>query len=90
MTVPQLNDVQFFREMDEPSSHVVAVTPNDSTNLSQFTRGLYVGGAGDVAVITGAGDTVTFSGVLAGAILPVRVYRVLFTGTTASLILAMY
>ena len=67
----------------------LAVTPNDSTVLQSGIRALYVGGAGNVSVVTAGGQTVTFSGVPAGQILPIQVTRVRATGTTASLILAL-
>lgn len=65
-----------------------AVTPHD-TDPQSSARGLYVGGAGNVAVITRDKAAVTFSAVPAGAILPINVTRVLATGTTATLILAL-
>lgn len=66
-----------------------AVTKSDTTVLPT-TRGLYVGGAGDVAV-TMAEDqnNVTFTAVPAGSILPVQVTKVLSTGTTATAIVAL-
>ena len=61
----------------------VAVTPSDATILPPST--IYVGVGGDVAVEPWTGDnTVTFVGLPAGAIVPVRVRRVLATGTTAT------
>lgn len=50
---------------------------------------LYVGTAGNVAVITAGGDEVTFTGIPAGTFVPVQVTRVKSTGTTASTILAL-
>ncbi len=66
-----------------------AVTKSDATILPA-TRGLYVGGAGDVSAIL-AGDTaaVTFSAVAAGTVLPIQVTKVM-AATTATLILALY
>lgn len=74
----------------EPAVKVAAVTASDATDLTGV-RGLYVGGAGDVAVRTvGAPDTtVTISSVAAGVILPVRVTRVM-AATTATDITAFY
>ena len=68
----------------------VAVTKSDATILPT-TRGLWVGGAGDVAVIF-AGDTaaVTLAGVLAGTLLPVQVTKVMSANTTATSIVALY
>lgn len=51
---------------------------------------LYVGGAGAVAVTTTGNDTVTVSGVSAGQFLPIQVDKVAATGTTATLILALW
>ncbi len=73
-----------------PGEGAAAVTPNDSTDLTTIARALYVGGAGNVKIDAADGSTVTFSGVLAGSILPVRVARVYSTGTTASNIVAIY
>ena len=68
----------------------VAVTPHDSNELPLPTRGLYVGGAGNVAVLLSL-DTVpvTLVAVPAGSVLPLRVKLVLATGTTATSIVAL-
>ena len=73
-----------------PAGSIVAVTPNDSSDLDYITRGLYIGGAGDVAVEGLISGTVTFVGVPAGSILPIRVKKVLETGTTATSIVALW
>lgn len=74
----------------DPADRAAAVTPSDSTDLTGV-RGLYVGGAGDVAVrmINAPTTTVTISAVAAGTILPVRVTRVM-AATTATAITAFY
>lgn len=66
-----------------------AVTPSDTADLPQFSV-IYVGGAGNVKVTTAQGSAVTFSGVNAGTVIPVRVRRVWSTGTTATLITAVF
>lgn len=73
-----------------PAYRATAVTKSDTTILPT-TRGLYVGGAGDVAVIM-AGDVaaVTFSAVAVGTFMPVQVTKVMSANTTATLILALY
>lgn len=68
----------------------VAVTPNDNTVLAAGIRGLWVGGVGDVAMRFVGGGTVTLSAVPAGTLLAVQVDKVLSTGTTATLITALY
>lgn len=67
--------------------NAAAVTPHD-TNANEY-KALYVGGAGNVAVRTKGGQTVTFSGATAGSFLWIEVDRVLATGTTATLILGL-
>ena len=73
----------------DPAQDAAAVTPSDTAELSPVARSLYVGGAGDVKVTTEAGTDVTFSGALAGSIIPVRCRRVFSTGTTATNIVAL-
>jgi hypothetical protein len=73
-----------------PADDAVAVTPHDTTQLATVSRGLYVGGAGNVAVLMASGQTVTFVGVAAGSVLPIRVARVNSTNTTATNIVALY
>ena len=53
---------------------------------SQSTRGciLYVGGNGDLKVITAAGDEVTYKEVQKGTFLPIQVVRILPAGATAA------
>ncbi len=71
------------------ADNAVAVTPSDSTELAPC-RALYVGGAGNVAVVMKGGASVTFTGATAGSILPIRVTKVMSTNTTATAIVAIY
>ena len=73
-----------------PADHAASVTPNDSTDLAVTSRSLYIGGAGKASVITRGGETVTFSAVPAGTILPIRAARVTSTGTTATNIISLW
>lgn len=75
--------------MSYPAEHAEAVTPSDSTDLVVVSRALYVGVTGDVAVVMASGAAVTFVGVAAGSLLPIRVSRVKATATTATSILAL-
>jgi hypothetical protein len=75
---------------DEPAQGGVAITPSDSTLYTPRLRSLYVGTTGDVAVTGADGEDVTFKNVPAGAILPIRCYKVKSTGTTASNIVGLY
>lgn len=73
-----------------PAEHAEAVTPHDTTTLTNLCRALYIGTTGNVAVLTAGGETVTFTAVPAGTILPIRCQRVNSTNTTASNIVAIW
>lgn len=66
-----------------PATDALPVTPDDATDLPHVAIGLYVEGAGTLAVVTAAGATRSLS-VPAHAILPLGVARVLATGTSAT------
>ena len=72
-----------------PSSYYAVVSPSDSADLVYVSRGLYVGGAGNITVIDMDGNSVLFTAVPAGTILPIRAARVMSTGTTATAIVAL-
>jgi hypothetical protein len=76
--------------LESPAWTAVAVTPNDSADISPAPcRALWVGVFGDVAVkMAGGGGSVVFKGVQ--GLLPIRVDCVLDTDTTATDIVALY
>lgn len=76
--------------LDSPAQHAAAVTPNDDTDLTKVTRALFVGTGGNIVVIMAGGETVTFTGVLSGSVLPFRIARVKSTLTTAQNIVALW
>lgn len=63
------------------------ITPSDTADQSY--RAIYVGGAGNVSVVTAGGNTVTFTAPPVGTIIPIDVTRVRSTGTTATLLLGL-
>jgi len=67
--------------------NAVAVTPHD-TNPNDFDA-LYIGGAGNVTVVTEGNQTTLFTAVPVGAVLYVRVKQVKATGTTATAIVGL-
>ena len=73
-----------------PANDGAAVTPNDSTDLPVASKRLWVGGAGNVALVTVVGTALTYTGVPAGTYLHVRAARVKATGTSATNIVAEY
>lgn len=76
--------------LESPADDGLAVTPSDSVDLATDGRALYVGGTGDVALVTPKGTVLTFVGVPAGTILPVRVRRVNSTNTDATSMIALW
>ncbi len=74
--------------LESPARRAEAVAPSDSADLPNFTRALYVGGAGDVRVTTVGGDTVTLTA--ASGFLPLCVARVHAIGTSATAIVALW
>lgn len=67
-----------------PADNAESITPHDSNELTNVTRGLYVGGAGDAVVVFNDGTEVTLVGLQAGVVYPFRVKQVKSTGTTAT------
>ncbi len=76
--------------LESPARNADTISPDDATDIAFTTRSLYIGGSGDVAVrMAGETSTVIFRSVPTG-VLPVRVDRVLTTGTTATDIVALW
>ncbi len=75
-----------------PPSHAAVVSPSDSVDLDNMTRGISFSTAGDLKVVTAGGDTVVIpSGSLAaGVIHPLCVVRIWDTGTDAADIVAYW
>lgn len=72
--------------MEAPSTSIKAITPANNTDVAFAHRYVYVGGAGNLNVQFEAGtgaDTFTLA-VTAGALLPLEVYSVNSTSTTAT------
>lgn len=67
---------------------VYAMSPQ--TSMGNPGCYLYVGGTGNVSVITIGNDQLTFNGVPAGTTLPIQVTRLRATGTTATLVNALW
>lgn len=81
----------FVEGLTSPGESAVAVTPHDSTDLPFCSRGLWIGGAGNISVqMLTTGTAIVFTGIPAGTWMPLRVHRVNATGTTATSIVAVY
>lgn len=80
----------FGSEGNRPAGGGYAIAKSDSTVLSPPTRGVWVGGTGDLAVRYLDQTTDTLKGVQAGTMLAISVDQVLATGTSATNISGVY
>jgi hypothetical protein len=67
------------------------ITPGDTAaaNLPAPTKGIYVGGAGNITAVMMDGTPVLFAAVPVGTILPIQCNRVNATGTTATALVGL-
>lgn len=79
------------------SGRAAVVTKSDTELIASPSGGdnyegciLYIGGAGNVRVLTIGGDDVVFNAVPAGTTLQVKVRKVFSTNTTATNIVALW
>jgi len=80
----------FKSQLADPAKNAYAPSTSNTVALPFITRSLYVGTTGNLTVVL-AGDTVpiTFTGVLAGTFLPLRISYI-YTNTTATNLVALY
>jgi hypothetical protein len=75
----------------DPGQNSFAITPSDSAQLPYVTRAIYVGTAGNIAVmLVNDSAPVTLMNAVAGSVLPFRVAQVMNTNTTASNLVGIY
>ena len=81
---------KYVTQLNSPGKNAYAMTKHDTNEVANVTRYVYVGGTGDITCVL-AGDTaeVTFKAVPVGAILPIRIKKLL-TSTTATLLIGIY
>lgn len=65
----------FSAGVESPASNALAITAS-ATALAKTPRALYIGADGDITVTMAGGGSVTFAGLAAGTVLPVRVTHV--------------
>jgi hypothetical protein len=73
-----------------PFTGAFTVVPSDIEDFTTATRAVWVGGTGNVRVITTDGSVVTFSSVPSGTQLDIQAARITSTGTTATSMVGMY
>ncbi len=84
---------QTDKAINAPYTRAVSVTPSDTTDLNEIPRGLHADGVGshhNVAVILEGDASSVIINMAKGHIMPLRVRRVLATGTTATSVVALY
>ncbi len=64
-----------------------AITTSDT--VDQQGRALWVGGTGNVVMVTVGGDTLTFTAIAANTLIPVSFKRINATNTTATALIAL-
>ena len=85
------NDYSAFAScLDSPARNGFAITPHDSNELTHVTRGIYVGGTGNMVVLTMNDESVTLVGLPAGSLIPIRAKRVDSTSTTATSMVGLW
>ncbi len=68
-----------------PAQTCFAIIPNDSSDLPQATKAIYIGQGGDVTLrAVSADQDVIFRNLASGTILDVRIRSIRAAGTTAS------
>lgn len=81
----QSNDSQ------SPARSAAVVTPHDTNDLTEQTRGILVGVTGDVKVdMLGTGTAVVLPNLAAGVVHPFQVTRIYSTDTTATEIIGVW
>lgn len=67
-----------------PPSYHASISKSDTENFAYYSTCIYVGGAGDIALVTQNGDVVTYVGAVAGTQIVGRFKRVNSTNTDAT------
>lgn len=77
------------RSLVSPPQDAFDITPG--ADIKSVTRAIYVGTGGDLVVtMYGGGNTVTFTNIPDGTLMPLRITAVAASGTTAAGIVGLY
>lgn len=68
----------------DPATDGFPIIPNDTLNLVETTRAIYVGGGGAITLTLLSGTQLVFANIPSGTMLPVRAVLIKATGTDAS------
>jgi hypothetical protein len=82
--------IEWDMTKDGPALRAEVITLTDnSTDLTDVARAIYVGKKGDLKVTMVGGVDVTFSGLLGGQVYPLGITKVWSGGTTATSLIAL-
>jgi hypothetical protein len=76
--------------LDSPYAHAAAITKSDTDELEFVCRAIWVGGAGNIVLVTVGGETVTITAIAAGTLLKIRAKQIKSTSTTATVMVALW
>lgn len=76
--------------LDIPYRKYLAVTPSNTDDLPAGVNAVYVGGAGNIAVVGQDDNAVVLTAVPVGTLLRIGPKRINSTSTTATLLVACY
>jgi len=82
-----------YRQPSDPGASAFAIVPSSTVDLVRQTRGIYVGGGGDLVVdMSDSGEQILFKAVPTGTTLPIQVKRVYAAGegTSATDLVALF
>jgi len=88
--MPPTDPFEGQNSLTAPARDGDAITPDDNNDLAVACRGIIVTVAGNVEVVTPAGNTVIYPGLAAGIVHPLRATRIKAAGTTATGIVVVW
>jgi len=77
------------RDIGHAEKAIVVNVSGGDQDFDLGFRALFVGGEGDISVTMFGGGDITFTGVVAGTILPISASQIKQTGTTATNMVAL-
>lgn len=87
--IPGSGDCQVITKSDTENIRTRTIAAQGGSS-ADTTQAIYVGGTGNMKVLTSAGQTVLFESIPAGTLLPVRATKVFDTDTTATKMVALF
>ncbi len=72
------------------TSDTVNLPPPPGTSAPRLPDAVYVGGAGTIALVDSVGIVTTLTAPVVGQVLPISPFRINATGTSATLLIALY